>query len=185
MTCYIIRHGADDDTIRGGWSNTVLSEQGILEVQTLAQTLVADSNLNITHIFSSDLLRARQTAEILAEALHVDIIYLPEFREVNNGVLAGMKNDLAAVRFPGLFWNTLGWDECYPEGESPHQFYDRVSAAWTAFKHKMRELDGNAALVTHGGVINMIYSLENGICYSNQSKPFSIKNAGIYTIDLK
>jgi len=184
MTCYLIRHGKDDDTVRGGWSDTPLTEQGIADVHNLAQTLAADTHLNLAYLFSSDLLRARQTTEILAAALHIDVTYLPDFREVNNGVLSGMNNDLAAIRFPGLFWNTLGWDECYPEGESPHQFYDRVSAAWTAFKQRAPELDGNAALITHGGVINIIYCIENGIPYSNRNKPISVKNTGLLAIDI-
>ena len=68
MICYLIRHGKDDNTIRGGWSDTPLTEQGKLEVEILANKLSNDLSLNITQIFSSDLMRAKQTAEIISSS---------------------------------------------------------------------------------------------------------------------
>ena len=184
MICYLIRHGKDDDRVRGGWSPTPLSEQGISEVQQLADHLAADPSFNIVRIFSSDLLRARQTAEIISSKLHIGVEYLPQFRETNNGILAGMNNHIATERYPGLFWNTLEWDERYPDGESPHQFFDRISNAWKTLKENMCDIDGNIVLVTHGGVINVIYHIEHGIPYSNKSKPLSIKSAGLIAFDV-
>ncbi len=185
MICYLIRHGKDDDRLRGDWSPTPLSEQGISEVQQLADHLAADPNFHVVRIFSSDLLRARQTAEILSSGLRIGVEYLPQFRETNNGVLAGMENAVATEKYPGLFWNTLEWDEGYPDGESPHQFFDRISAAWKTFKQNIQDTEGNVILVTHGGVINVIYHIEHGIQYSNKSKPISIKNAGIIAFNIQ
>jgi probable phosphoglycerate mutase len=179
-----MRHGKDDDSIRGGWNHSPLTEQGILEIEKIASELTANPNFRIARIFSSDLLRARQTAEIIASKFCVEIECLPQFREVNNGILEGMKNDIAQVRFPGLYWNTLGWDERYPNGESPHQFFDRVSKAWNDFKKQAQQLDGNVLLVTHGGVINVIYHIENGLPYSNTKKSLSIKNGELLLLKL-
>lgn len=184
MTCYLIRHGKDDDSIRGGWSDAPLTQEGVCEVRVLSTDLAVDTNMNITHIFSSDLVRARQTAEIISQELNITVQYLPDFREVNNGELAGMKNDLAAQMYPGLYWNTLGWNEHYPHGESPHEFFDRVSNAWEDFKRKMRNTDGNIMLVTHGGVINVICHIEKEIPYSNQNPPFPVKNCGMVAIEI-
>ena len=94
-----------------------------------------------------------------------------------------MSNDIATERYPGLFWNTLEWDECYPDGESPHQFFDRISVAWKTFKQSTQDTEGNVILVTHGGVINAIYHIEHGIPYSNKNQPFSIKAAGMVEFD--
>ena len=183
MICYLIRHGKDDDTLRGGWSDTPLTAQGIVQVETLAKDLV-DGMLNIQHIYSSDLVRARQTAEIISRSISAPITYLPQFREVNNGILAGMKNAEALEKYPGLFWNTLDWDERYPNGESPHQFFDRISTVWREFAENARKSGENVILVTHGGVINVILHLINNLEYSNQTKLFSVKNAEMIAVTL-
>ena len=184
MTCYLIRHGRDDDSVRGGWSSSPLTDEGILETEALAQRIFNSRDMNIARIFSSDLPRAKQTAEIISSKIDLDIEFLPQFRETNNGALAGMKNVLAAQKYPNLYWNTLEWNECYPDGESPHQFFDRISSAWKDFKQSLKGLDGNVILVTHGGVINVIWHIENDIKYSNKSKPFSIGPSEFITIEI-
>jgi len=165
MTCYLIRHGQDDETVRGGWSNYPLTEEGTRQAEILAEEM---SRLAVGAVYSSDLLRAMQTAQVLAETLHLPVVPLPQFREVNNGDLAGMKNTLALQRYPGLFWNQLGWEQCYPNGESPKQFYERIRAAWMAFSNEILSHNGNVALVTHGGVIHVIRAILENRPYSNR-----------------
>ena len=176
MICYLIRHGIDDDSVRGGWSDSPLLPEGIRQIETLAESLRADQKLNISFIYTSDLLRARQTADILSHTLNLPVVTLPEFREVNNGILAGMKNDQASKLYPGLYWNQLEWDEDYPGGESPAVFYERISVAWQKFKNQILYHDSNVILVTHGGVINAIRCIENGIPWTNRYVTFPVKN---------
>ena len=116
MICYLVRHGKDDDTVRGGWSQQPLSDEGKAQAEELAN-FVQRSDFGIKHIYSSDLQRAMQTAQAVADKLHLPIIQMPEFRETNNGTLAGMKNELASKMYPGLYWNTLDWEQRYPGGE--------------------------------------------------------------------
>ena len=172
ITCYIVRHGKDDETIRGGWSNQPLTEEGIRQAEKLSETM---SGLDVAAIYSSDLRRAMQTAQILAEKLHLPVISLPQFREVNNGELAGMKNMLALERYPGLFWNQLGWEQCYPGGESPKQFYERIHAAWESFSAQILSKNENVVLVTHGGVIHVLRSILENRPYSNQEKQRNVR----------
>lgn len=185
MKVFLIRHGKDDESVRGGWSGSPLTEDGIVQIKELAGDLARRrESLGITRLFSSDLKRAAQTAEIIAPALQLEIEYLPEFRETNNGLLAGMKNDEALIKYPGLFWSALAWDEHYPEGESPHEFYVRISKAWRDLKSAAKESGGNVILVTHGGVINVIQCIEHGIDYSNKANPFPIGNAEMIGISI-
>ena len=184
MICYLIRHGKDDDSVRGGWSSAGLTEEGVREVEKLAERIGSETGMNVSEMFSSDLPRAKQTAEIISSRLGMRVEYLSEFRETDNGDLAGMKNSVAALKYPDLYWNTLEWDQCYPNGESPHLFFNRISSAWNEFKKKARELNGNVILVTHGGVINVIWHIENNIPYSNGSKAFSIEHTGIISFDI-
>jgi probable phosphoglycerate mutase len=184
MICYLVRHGKDDDTLRGGWSDAPLTEEGISQIHQLVQRLVADPSMNIGRIYSSDLPRARQTAELFSKAFGLMVEELPDFRETNNGILAGMKNTVAAERYPGLYWSSLGWDERYPGGESPHEFFDRIAKAWYGFKTMLGKLDSNVILVTHGGVINVIQCIENGIPYTNKSNPYPIRHGEMVGIQL-
>lgn len=41
MMIYLVRHGKDDDTVRGGWSDHGLSPIGIKQVQALAEEMAA------------------------------------------------------------------------------------------------------------------------------------------------
>lgn len=182
MTCYLVRHGKDDDTVRGGWSQTPLTEEGIRQAESLA-SFVQKSDLNIKHIYSSDLPRAMQTAEAVANRLKLPVVPTQEFREVNNGILAGMKNDLAAETFPGLYWNTLDWEERYPGGESPREFYERVCEAWNRFQCSALERNENVLLVTHGGVIQVILSIVNGEEYSNRRALRRVENAELIALE--
>lgn len=184
MICYVVRHGKDDDSVRGGWSNAPLTAEGAKQVERLASKIQSSSNMNIGNIYFSDLPRARQTAEIISSVIAVPVVAVPEFRETNNGVLAGMNNQIADEQYPGLYWSTLNWDEPYPGGESPHQFYNRIAGAWFAFKNAMKDKNSNVMLVTHGGVINVIQCIEHGIAYSNKANPFPIGNAEMIGIEL-
>lgn len=178
---FLIRHGADDDTRLGGWSDAGLSPFGIRQVRQASEKIVQDECC-INHIFSSDLVRAKETAEIIAERLKLDVTFVKEFRETNNGDLAGMLKDKARTEYPGLYWSSLKWDQPYPNGESPKLFYERVKAAWESFKKDAGSLDGNVLLVTHGGVIDVILCLENGKMYTNHHSTYPVRNAEIVRI---
>lgn len=182
MICYLIRHGKDDDTVRGGWSGQPLIEEGKAQAYELA-SFIQRSDLGIQYIYSSDLLRAIQTAQSVADKLHLPIIQMPEFREVNNGDLAGMDNELASKMYPGLYWNTLEWEQRYPGGESPKEFYERISTAWDAFQKMVLEQNENVMLVTHTGVINVILSIVNGEKYSNKTALRKIRNTELIALE--
>lgn len=184
MKIWLIRHGAEDGSVRGGWSETPLTAEGRAQSLTAAERLAAEPDAYIARIFSSDLLRAAQTARIISDRLSVPVTYLSQFREVNNGVLAGMANERADREYPGLYWRTLAFDEHYPGGESPHEFYDRISAAWGDLVTSVRGSGKDAALVTHGGVINVIMHIVDGMPYSNQTPSFCIGNAEYTAVEV-
>lgn len=176
---YLMRHGADPSERYGGWSAYGLTEKGKEQVHTAKRSLC---NKGITKIYSSDLTRAKETAEIVANALSLGISYLPQFRESNNGLLAGMLKTEATEKYPGVYWNALDWKETWPEGESPEQFFHRIQNAWCEFKKQVGT--DNVLLVSHGGVMNIILCLENGIPYTNRETHFRIKDAEIVQLDI-
>lgn len=174
---YLMRHGADAPDRYGGWSNFGLTDEGKRQVCAAKLKL---QNKGITEIYSSDLARAKETAEIVAEYLDLPVTYLPDFRESNNGYLAGMLKEEASVKYPGKYWNNLEWTEPWPGGESPQMFYQRIKTAWYGFKEKV---DGKTALlVSHGGVMNIILCLENGVRYTNKETRYKIGDAEVVAI---
>lgn len=183
MICMLARHGKDDESVRGGWSQHSLSEEGMKQARELAGRLLAQKNsYSLSRIYSSDLVRAAQTARIVGDRLGLAVTLLPDFREVNNGLLAGMKNDLAEDRFPGLYWNQLAWEQTYPEGESPKAFYERIADAWERFSCELVSGKENVLLVTHGGVIQVILSLINNVPYTNKAPVRRIPYAGSFAL---
>lgn len=184
MTCYLVRHGKDDDTVRGGWSDHGLTPLGTEQVHTLARSMIAEG-ISIDCIYSSDLQRAKETAVILSNYLNVPVTYHPGFRETNNGELAGMKHELANERFPGLYWSSLDYTECYPGGESPEAFFRRIQNAWAEFKNDMlAQPQKDVLLVSHGGVMEAILCIENGMEFTNKHRHFSTPNAELIPIKL-
>ena len=127
MRIFFIRHGKDDGNYRGGWSDMPLVDEGKEQVKKLAKFLEEkEDEYKIEKIISSDLLRAKQTTEIINEKLKVPVEYTERLREMNNGKIAGMLNVEVEKLYPGLYYNTLRMDERYPGGESPIEFYSRM-----------------------------------------------------------
>lgn len=180
MKIYIARHGQDDDSVRGGWSDCSLTDLGVKQSVDLADEILSKSDeYNIGMIVSSDIIRAKQTALIISEKLSVPVKYDMDFREVNNGDLAGLDNHIAEEKYPNLYWRKLDWEEHYPHGESPKEFYERISNAWDNLRKTLIDYDKNVLLVTHGGVINVIKCITNEAEYSNKQKYQGVPSAKI------
>lgn len=78
MELYFFRHGiAQDHSASTPDHLRELIPEGIKEMRTAAP-LVKRLNLKVTHLYSSPLVRARQTAEILAESLGIEVEIKPE-----------------------------------------------------------------------------------------------------------
>ena len=184
MTCYIVRHGKDDETVRGGWSNHSLVPEGITQAHALGNKM-RERGMEISKIYSSDIQRAKETALILQSYLSCPVEWNPGFRETNNGDLAGMKHTVAEEKYPGLYWNTLDYAQAYPGGESPEQFFTRVQSAWQELKSTLKATEGDVLLVTHGGVLEAILCMENGVTFTNKQKHFKTPCTTLFAIELK
>ena len=184
MKIIFVRHGKDDENYRGGWSNLGLVPEGIEQVKQLARYFSEKRvEYGITKIISSDLPRAKETAELLAKELGLAVVSDERLREADNGDLAGLPNAVALEKYPGLFWSTLKPEECYPNGESPMQFFSRIKEWFETFLKEYKDADGNVLVVTHGGVINVVYHLVRNMEWSNAMKPISVANCSVHVLD--
>ena len=160
----LVRHGEDEQDKVGGWSDNRLTKNGIAQATALAETLAMQK---FDAIVSSDLRRARETAEIIAARTGHEVIFDAGFRETNNGDYKNLTKTEFAARGSKIY-TSLGMDEKYPNGESPNEFYARVRDAFIAL---IQEYDGKRImLVTHGGVIAVIRCLVYGYKYTNGRK---------------
>ena len=186
MNLLFVRHGKDSDQHRGGWSQLDLLPEGKREAKTLADYLVQHKeDYHFTKMITSDLKRAETTATILVEALQLPLEKESSLRETNNGDLAGMLNSEADQKFPRLYFRSLAMDEHYPNGESPREFYQRIKTWFQRFLQENNNSDETQIVVTHGGVINIIYHLVNQIEWTNKSNLFHVKHCSISLLNTK
>lgn len=184
MRIIFVRHGKDDDKYRGGWSSLDLIPEGIEQAKKLAKHLAENRmEYNIARIISSDLPRTMTTASYISAGLGLPVLEESQIRETNNGDLAGMLNDEALVQYPGLFFSSLEMDEPYPNGESPNEFYARIKTWFENFLVEYQNTNGNTLVVTHSGVINVIYHIVRKMDWSNKGRTFKVSNCSIHVLN--
>lgn len=152
---YLIRHGQSDGNAEGrfgGHSPTPLSELGRAQAEATAKALQRE---NIDQIYSSDLLRAVQTAEPLAGLLGVEINKTTAFRERNVGVLEGLTFAESKERYPKDYYALINRNinHVITGGESYRNLLSRGTRA-------IGEI-----LRTHRGQKVAIFSHTGAICY--------------------
>jgi len=145
-----IRHGeaeSNRDGRFGGHSAAALTELGRRQA---AATARAVARFEPTALVSSDLARARQTAEPIAEACRLEIVLEPGLRERSVGILDGLSFTEAAERHPELWQRLRARDHtAIPDGGETHlAVYARVSAAIDRLVAE--HPGGRVALVSHG-----------------------------------
>lgn len=173
---YFLRHGLDDEEYIGGWSDVDLIDEGYEQVREICSLL---GKLPIKKIVSSDIKRARTTTKIVSQYLNVPVEYSSKFRELDKGDLTGIKKDLALEQYPEYVGN-ISVDVRYPNGESMMDLYERI-------KVLLDEINSwdEVLIVTHRGVINMIYFLlENRLPDSNK-KQFGVTHASVHEYDIR
>jgi len=152
---YLVRHGQSAGNAEGrfgGHSATPLSELGFHQAQLTAQTLAKEK---IDAIYTSDLLRAVQTAEPLAELLDLPIIKTPAFRERHVGVLEGLTFDESKESFPKDYYALVNRNihHIITKGESYRHLLRRATG-------ELREI-----LRAHQGEKVVIFSHTGAICF--------------------
>jgi 2,3-bisphosphoglycerate-dependent phosphoglycerate mutase len=163
---YLIRHGeavANVEPIIGGMKgDTGLTPLGKLQAERLRDRLAATKEIQADVIISSTLARAKQTAEIIAPALGLPLIFDDEVQELRPGdVVDGMTRDEAEAKYGRSDFKKYPFHPLYPGGENLGQFRLRVA---TALDRIIRDHEGkNVVIVTHGGVVNASFRIFFGI----------------------
>jgi len=135
----------------GGHTATPLSALGRAQAEATARALSAE---RVTAVYSSDLLRAVETAEPLARLTGLEIRRTEAFRERGVGRMEGLTFEEAAARHPEEYAALLrrDFEHVLTGGESYRQMLDRSS----------RELD--RAIQEHAGGTVAVFSHTGTIC---------------------
>lgn len=148
---YLLRHGEvrHAETRRFiGHLDVPLSGRGERQCAMQAEAL---RGVELAAIFSSDLARARRSAEIIGAPHGLAPVALPALREMSTGRWDGLTAEEIQRREPGAFsdWMARVGEFPFPEGESVP---DLLARAWPAFAAIASEFAGRAvAVVAHGG----------------------------------
>lgn len=76
------------NNITGGWANTPLTELGRNQAELIGLKLKNELEEESYTMYSSDLMRSKQTADIVANHLNLNVIEDMDLREINTGIVA-------------------------------------------------------------------------------------------------
>jgi probable phosphoglycerate mutase len=173
-----IRHGETawnvDHRIQGQL-DVPLNAMGQWQVHRLALAVVDD---NIDVIYSSDLLRAFETAQAVSRACGKPVVTDVGLRERGFGVFEGLTYEEIKQRWPE---QSERWRKRDPEfgaegGETLNQFYERSIA--TASRLSALHPGQTVALVSHGGVMDCLYRAASRVAL-NAPRSWQLGNASI------
>jgi probable phosphoglycerate mutase len=160
-TILLARHGESDWNRAKRWqgfADRPLTELGREQAVALAERL-GDTELDA--VYSSDLQRARDTAEIVARSKGLRVETTPDLREVDVGSWSGLTRAEAEARFPDAYARWLQGGEGWDDGETYEEMSRRVVAAIArvATQHP----NGRVLVVAHGGSIRAVHAAALGL----------------------
>ena len=176
MKLYITRHGETQwniDNKISGRTDVPLTERGLEQARLLAENA---KGKGIEVIIASPLLRARQTAQAVSDAIGVPIQIDERLIELDFGIFEGKPRSDPDFRFTRAQMPTR-----YPGGESAFDLAHRVYSCLEDVKRKYA--DKTVLLVCHGGVCRMVRSYFVDLTNDEYSHYFA-PNADLVEYDL-
>lgn len=156
MKIYFVRHGETEHNKKGvttGHIDSPLTSEGKEEALKTSLEIPMD----FSEIYSGDLARYKQTAEILNEQLNIPIIYDSRLRERHFGSLENKSWEEIGPELRELDKNQKYNYHPYG-GESVEDVQNRLFS----FINELREKKGKFLVVTSGGIIRLLHNLLKG-----------------------
>lgn len=174
----IVRHGETAWNAAGiiqGHLDSPLNEEG------LAQALLVGERLgheNFDAFYCSDLGRARQTAQPLADRRGTLPILSPAIRERHLGVFQGLNSAQCQEKYPEDYrrFHERDPEHVVPQGESIRQLYERAGGFLVDLAK--RHVSQRVVIVTHGGVLDVLHRFVRGMPLG-QPRDFTVYNASL------
>lgn len=159
MSIFIVRHGHTDwsDDRCQGSIDIELNEEGLQQARLISLRL---NECGITEVYTSNLRRAFQTADTIAQYIKARLIVNPDLREICFGE-----------------WEGKTWREIHPRcGRNENEWFDSIinnqvpsgepyiafrNRVLKAFKEICKQSSNNCAIVTHAAVIKVLLTAFN------------------------
>ena len=186
-TLFLVRHGETDWNAAGRWqgqTDVPLNPRGREQAREVAARL---RGAGLAAVVSSDLLRARSTAEIVAAELGLTVNHLDAaLRERRFGCFEGLTREEVAARFPEA-WARYVADPgpAPPGGESREELLGRLLPAIASAAAR---LPGPLLVVLHGGAMRALLAGQVGDMPrpSSASWPLhGIQNGHVFRVTLE
>jgi broad specificity phosphatase PhoE len=163
MRLYFVRHGESEANVQSIISNRdlphPLTELGRQQARRLAQAMAAAP---VTRIYSSPVLRARQTAEILSRALGAPVEITDALREFDCGIAEGRSDAEAWTLSRRVVDDWLDRGNLSSRIEGGESFED-LQARFLPFVERLvqerRSSPDNLILLGHGGLFSVMLPL--------------------------
>lgn len=178
MSEYFVRHGQTDWNLEHKIQGSIdieLNESGKKQAMEMQEKL---KDVHFDAIFCSPLVRAKETAEIIAE-LHKDtpLIIADELRERNFGEFEGKHNN-------GDYYGLWQYDnQSTPKGETPKELEARIYPFLDKIRNKYKDKD--ILLVAHGGIGLIIESYHKGVPESGDLLEYVVGNGELKIYDIE
>lgn len=179
---YLIRHGRQNSPLCN--VDVPLDEAGRRQAELVAKRL---KNYDIEALYSSNLIRASQTAEIIGKELNLVNNIEENLREISFGAMEGLNDIEIKERFGAFLEERAKADRDLPlpEGESGQDVYNRAfPVIQRIIKNAKENHIENIAIVTHGGVIRTLVA---GLLQADFAKKLcvskNLENCSITEVD--
>jgi broad specificity phosphatase PhoE len=177
----LVRHGETDwnrERRFQGHADPPLNERGREQAHALAADLAGE---RIQLVYTSDLRRARETAEIVAARLEADVVALRELREIDVGEWQGLTWPEIEARYPegARAWHEHGhgWET----GETYDELGERVVAALRRIAADHPE--ERVLVIGHGGTIRATRAFLEGLSVpESRSRSRPIGNCEVFRV---
>lgn len=183
-TLIFVRHGQSLGNFHRrflGHTDLDLSETGYIQAERTAEYIV--SNYKVDKIYSSDLLRAYNTAKAVSNKVDIEIIKDKRLREIYAGDWENKSFDNLMQEYPEEYkmWrNDIGKAVC-TNGESPKELLERVLPAVVEIAKKN---DGKTVLIAaHATVIRTLETVWRGIDILDMQKIPWVSNASVSVVE--
>jgi broad specificity phosphatase PhoE len=178
LTAYLVRHGQTAFNAEGriqGWLDVPLDDVGQIQAECLARRF---SEQSVQAIYSSPLVRAADTARVIAQACRLELVLDERLREYHMGDWTGLTAEEIRMAMPTTPLDDL--EATIPNGESAQHMRERVAAF---LRDLIARHDGEAVvLVSHGGTLGAMVGAMLGLPVMRRH-PFAFGNASLTEAD--
>jgi broad specificity phosphatase PhoE len=179
----LVRHGTTVWNAEGrlqGHTDVPLSAEGVEQARLIAERLRDEK---VEAVWTSDLSRARSTAEAIAEVHGLPVHATPALRETMLGVWEGLTEAEIVARGDEEHWRKYRRDPMNhrpPNSESLEKVWERLVDVEEALRREHSE--GNVVVIGHGGSLGVLLCDALDAPHSSRNR-FYLDNAGLSIIE--